>query len=137
MMIGLMLFVAAAILIGLLLVRLAVYALPAYCAFRVAQAVHASDAGLVAAIIAGALAAIATLALGQVLVALARSPAARIAVGLAFVLPAGLAGYHAIHGIAVKVMPVSLWQQLLPLIFAMAIAVMAWTRLGSGGRLTK
>jgi hypothetical protein len=56
---------------------------------------------------------------------------------LAFALPAGLAGYHAMHGIAVAVMPVSLWQQLLPLIAAMAIAVMAWTGFGSGGGLTK
>ena len=130
MLIGLILFVIAAILIGLLLVRLAVHALPVCCAFLAAQAVHASGAGLVAATAAGALAAIATLALAQLLLALSRSAVSRIAVGLAFAIPAGLAGYHAMHGIAVAIMPPSVWQHILPIIAAIAIAAMAWMRIG-------
>lgn len=78
--------------------------------FLAAQAVHVSGAGLVAAIAAGALAAIATLALAHVLLALAKSPLARIAVGLAFALPAGAAAYFAMRGIAQAAMPVSVWQ---------------------------
>lgn len=131
MVIGLILIAIAAILIGALLVRLAVHALPVWCAFLSAQAVHASGAGLVAAIAAGALAAIATLALAQLLLALAKSPLARIAVGLAIALPAGAAGYFAMRGIANAAMPVSVWQQILPAIAAVAIAATAWTRLGA------
>jgi hypothetical protein len=131
MVVGLILFAIAAILIGALLVRLAVHAFPAVCAFLAAQAVHASGAGLVAAIAVGALAAIATLALAQILLAIAKSPLARIAVGLAFALPAGAAGYFAIRGIASATMPVSVWQQILPTVAAIAIAAVSWTRLGA------
>ena len=131
MVIGLLLFAIAAILIGALLVRLAVHALPVCCAFLAGQAVHASGAGQVAAIAAGALAAIATLALAQILLALAKSPLARIAVGLAFALPAGAAGCFAMRGIASATMPESVWQQVLPFIAAIAIAAASWTRLGS------
>jgi hypothetical protein len=131
MVIGVFIFIIAAALIGMLLVRLAVHALPVCCAYLVAQTVHASGAGLVAAIVAGALAAIATLALAQVMLAFARSPATRIAIGLAFALPAGFAGHYAIRGIATATMPASVWQQILPMIAAIAIAAMAWTRLGA------
>lgn len=131
MVIGLLLFAIAAILIGALLVRLTVHALPACCAFLTGQAVHASGAGHLAAIAAGALAAIATLALAQVLLALAKSPLARIAVGLAFALPAGAAGYFAMRGIALAAMPPSICQHVLPIAAAVAIAAMSWTRLGA------
>lgn len=131
MVIGLFLFAIAAILIGAVLVRLAVHALPACCAFLAGQAVHASGAGLLAAIAAGALTAIAALALAQILLALAKSPLARIAVGLAFALPAGAAGYFAMRGIAGATMPASFWQHALPIVAAIAIAAVSWTRLGS------
>jgi hypothetical protein len=131
MVVGLFLFAAATILIGALLVRLAVHALPVCCAFLAGQAVHANGAGLVAAIAAGTLAAIATLALGQILLALAKSPLARIAVGLAFALPAGAAGYFAMRGIAQAAMPASIWQHILPIVAAIAIAAVSWTRLNA------
>jgi hypothetical protein len=131
MFIGLFLFAIAAILIGALLVRLAVHALPACCALLAGQTVHASGAGMVAAIAASAVAATATLALAQTLLALARSPLTRVAVGLVFSLPAGAAGHFAMRGIANATMPVSVWQQVLPIVAAIAIAAMAWTRLGS------
>jgi hypothetical protein len=130
MVIGLFLFAIAALLIGTLLIRLKVHALPACCAFLAAQAVHTSGAGLFAAIAAGAIAAIATLALAQIILAGARSPATRIAVGLAFALPAGLAGYCAMRGVAAALMPASVWQQVLPTIAAVGIAALAWMRLG-------
>ncbi len=131
MVIGLILFAIAALLIGALLIRLAVHAFPACCAYLAAQAVYASGAGLLAAIAAAALAAIATLVLAQILIASVRSPATRFVVGLAFALPAGFAGYHAMRGIAAAIMSVSIWQQILPIIAATAIAVAAWTRFGS------
>lgn len=131
MVIGLILFAVTALLIGVLLIRLAVHALPVCCAWLAAQAVLASGAGLLAAIAAAALAAIVTLALAQLLLGFARSPATRIAVGLAFALPAGLAGYHAMRGIAAVIMPASIWQQALPMMAAVTIAVVAWNRFGT------
>ncbi|MEK6638464.1 MAG: hypothetical protein AABY88_10320 [Pseudomonadota bacterium] len=131
MVIGLILFAVAAFLIGVLLIRLAIHALPACCAWLAAQAVFASGAGLLAAIAAAALAAIATLAFAQLILGCARSPATRIAVGLAFAIPAGLAGYHAMRGIAAATMPASIWQQVLPMMAAVAIAAMAWQRFGT------
>lgn len=131
MMIGLILFGVTAFLIGVLLIRLAIHALPVCCAWFAAQAVFASGAGLLAALAAAALAAIITLALAQLLLGFARSPATRIAVGLAFALPAGLAGYHAMRGIAAVIMPASICQQALPMMAAVTIAVVAWNRFGT------
>jgi hypothetical protein len=131
MVIGLILFAVTAFLIGVLLIRLAIHALPVCCAWLAAQAVFASGAGLFAAIAAAAFAAVTTLALAQLLLGFACSSATRIAVGLAFALPAGLAGYHAMHGIAASIMPASIWQQVLPMMAAVAIAAMAWLRLGT------
>src|SRR3546814_17019225 len=95
------------------------------------RSVHASGAGLVAVIAAGALAVIGTLALAQILLALAKSPPARIAVGLAFALPAGAAGYFAMSGLALAAMQASIWQHVLPLVAAVAIAALSWSRLGA------
>lgn len=131
MIIGFFLFAIAAILIGALLVRLAVHALPVCCAYLAAQAVDASGAGLLAAIAAGALAAITTLALAQLVLALSHSSTSRIAVGLAFAIPAGVAGYFAMRGLAAALMPNSVWQSILPVVAALVIAAMAWIRLGS------
>lgn len=131
MVISLILFAVTAFLIGVLLIRLAVHALPVCCAWLAAKAVFVSGAGLLAAIAAAALAAMVTLALAQLLLGFARSPATRLAVGLAFALPAGLAGYHAMRGIAAAIMPASVWQDVLPIITAVAIAAMAWLRFGT------
>src|SRR3546814_16206904 len=98
MVVGLILFAIAAILIGALLVRLAIHALPVCCAFLAGQAVHASGAGLVAVIAAGALAVIGTLALAPNLLSLAKSPPAPTPLGLAFAPPAGAAGSFSMLG---------------------------------------
>src|SRR3546814_16935572 len=99
------------------------------------RSVHASGAGLVAVIAAGALAVIGTLALAQILLALAKSPPARIAVGLAIALPAGAAGYFAMRGIALAAMPAYIWQHVLPIVAAVAIAAMSWARLGAAPKI--
>ena len=132
MLIGLTLFVVSAFLIGVLLIRLAMHALPVTCAFLAAKVVYASGAGLVAAIIAGVIGAITSLALGHILIASTHSALARPIVGLTFALPAGVAGYHAMHGFAALAMPASPWQQMLPVIAGLVIAARAWAQLGSG-----
>ncbi len=94
------LLVAAALIAGALLWSLAVHALPLWCGGLVAIIVHAAGGGIFASLMMGLAAATATLVIGQILVGTARSPLLRVGVGLAFVLPAAIAGYHAAWGLS-------------------------------------
>jgi hypothetical protein len=94
------LLLAAACIAGALLWSLAVHALPLWCGGLAAVIVHAAGGGIFAALIAGLLAATATLVIGQFLIGFARSPLLRIGVGLAFALPAAIAGYYAASGLS-------------------------------------
>ncbi len=91
---------AAALIAGALLWSLAVHALPLWCGGLAAIAVHASGGGIFASLVTGLTAATATLVIGQILMGFARSPQFRIGVGLAFALPAAIAGYHAALGLS-------------------------------------
>lgn len=90
---------AAALIAGALLWSLAVHALPLWCGGFAAVTVHAAGGGILASLMAGLAAAIASLVIGQILAGIARSPLLRIGVGLAFALPAAIAGYHATFGL--------------------------------------
>lgn len=100
MLIAAILIIVCACLAGALLWSLAVHALPLWCGGVVALSVYDSGAGLFASLLAGPAVAAATLAIGQLLIGVAQSPLLRAGVGLAFALPAAIAGYHATHGIA-------------------------------------
>jgi hypothetical protein len=89
-----------ACLAGALLWRLAVYALPLWCGGAAALAAYRSDAGIVLSFLAGAAAAMAILIIGNLTLGATRSPLLRAGIGLAFAVPAAIAGYHAAHGIA-------------------------------------
>lgn len=114
--------------------RLSVHALPLLAAFAAASAIYHVNHGIVAALLAAALAAVATIAAGQFALGLARSDLARAAIGLVFALPAALAGYHAVHGIAVATMPGSAWQFAVSLIGASVIALASWTQWSRAAR---
>ena len=94
------LLIAAACIAGGLLWSLTVHALPLWCGCLAAVVVHAGGGGIAAAAMAGLTAAIITLAGGQLLIGYAQSPLLRIGVGLAFALPAAIAGYHAALGLS-------------------------------------
>lgn len=94
------LFIAAACVAGALLWSLAVHALPLWCGILAAMAVHAAGGGFLSALVAGLAAATATLVTGQLLLGYTRSPLLRIGVGLAFALPAAIAGYYAAWGLS-------------------------------------
>jgi hypothetical protein len=128
MLIGLALVIIAVFLCCALLFRLSVHALLLLAAFAVASATYRADNGIVAALFAAALAAVATIAIAQIALGLARSDLARAAIGLIFALPAALAGYHAVHGIAVATMPASSWQIAVSLLGAAVIAAASWTQ---------
>jgi hypothetical protein len=100
MLIAAVLILVFACLAGALLWRLAVYALPLWCGGAAALAVYRADAALPASVVAGAAAAIAVLVIGHLALGATRSPLLRTGIGLAFAVPAAIAGYHAAHGIA-------------------------------------
>lgn len=128
MLIGFALVIVAVCMCCVLLFRLSVHALPLFAAFSAASSTYRADHGLVAALVAAALAGIATLALAQISLGLARSDPARTAIGLVFALPAALAGYHAVHGIAAATMPVSIWPMVVAVIGAAVIAATSWAQ---------
>jgi hypothetical protein len=100
MLIAAVLILVFACLAGALLWRLAVYALPLWCGGAAALAVYRADAALPASVVAGTAAAIAVLVIGHLALGATRSPLLRTGIGLAFAVPAAIAGYHAAHGIA-------------------------------------
>jgi hypothetical protein len=128
MLIGIALILVAIALCCVLLFRLSIYALPLFVAFTAASAAYHNGYGIIAALVAAVLAAIATIAITQLVLGLAKSDVARAAIGLVFALPAAFAGYHAVHGIAVATMPASSWQVAVSLIGATVVATASWTQ---------
>ena len=128
MLIGLALIIVAVFLCCALLFRLSIYALPLFVAFAAASATYHSGFGIIAALVAAAMASIVTIAIAQIALGLVKSDLARAAIGLVFALPAALAGYHAVHGIAAATMPASSWQVAVSLIGATVVATASWTQ---------
>lgn len=81
--------------------QLATLALPFFFAVTVAlQSMHCG-AGPIGSVLLGLLVGILVLVAGQLIFTLVPSSIARAATGLVFVLPAALAGFHAVHGLMV------------------------------------
>lgn len=116
-----------ACLAGALLWSLAVHALLLWCGGAVALSVHDSGAGLFVSLLAGLAAASATLIIGQLLIGVARSPLLRAGVGIAFALPAAIAGYHAAHGIATAFEVVGLLSIIVSLVAGAMTGIAAWS----------
>lgn len=134
MLLGFALIAVAAFMCCGLLIKLSIHALPLFAGATAAHWVYRTDAGLVAAALAGIAAAVAIMVIARFLLAAFKSPFAQGAVGLAFAAPAAFAGYHAAHGIAAATMPVSAAQQIVSILAAVAIGVAAWSQFGRGGR---
>src|SRR3546814_14076995 len=82
-----------------------------------------SGAGWFGGFIVGTIAAALTYGIGQLLLAFVRPLWLRIAIALAFVVRAALAGYHAIHGIVQHTMPLETWQIAFSVIGSVAVGV--------------
>jgi len=128
MLIGFALIIVAVFLICALLFRLSIHALPLLVAFLAGSETYRSGSGIVASLTAATIAAIILLAVAQFAMAYAKSDLTRAAIGIAFAAPAAVAGYHAVHGIAVATMPPSAWQLVLSLFGAAIIAAASWTQ---------
>lgn len=114
-----------------LLFTLAVFALPAFIGVSVGIWAHETGAGLLGAIVIGAVGAGIALGVGQLLLVILRPAWLKILVALAFVAPAAIAGFHATHGIVKHTMPSETWQLVFSVIGAIAVAVTTFIRVTS------
>ena len=112
-----------------LLFTLAVFALPFFAGVGTGTWAYQTGAGWLGAIIVGLVGAALTLGLGQFLLAIIRPLWIRLAIALAFVAPAALAGYHATHGIVKHTMPSDTWQTIFSVIGAVAVGITAFVRI--------
>lgn len=127
MLIAALLLLVFACLAGALLWSLALHALPLWIGGAVALALNGSGAALPVSLVAGLGAAAATLVIGQLLIGFARSPLLRVLVGLAFALPAAIAGYHAANGIATALDVAGPTGFILSLVAAATTGIAAWS----------
>ena len=111
-----------------LLFTLAVFALPAFVGATAGAWAHSTGAGILGAILVGAVAAALTLAAGHLLIAFVRPMWLKLAVAVIFVAPAALAGFHATHGIVKHLMPSDAWQITFSVMGAIAVAITAFIR---------
>ncbi|WP_454885427.1 hypothetical protein [Sphingomonas oryzagri] len=114
-----------------LAITLAVHALPLYVGLATGFWLHSHGHGYLASILGGFLAGVLTLSAGRLLFDVTRSPALRLVIALLFVLPAGFAGYQAIHGIAGLALGAGMPLTILSAVGACIIAGMAWLQLAS------
>lgn len=125
--------IAAGLYMLWLLFTLAIYALPLYAGMTAAFWAHSTGSGILASLGIGVAAAIATLLAGQILFQMIRSPILRTVAALVFAIPAGIAGYSAVDGIASLGIDSETWRHGLAWVGAIIIAVSAWTRLAQFG----
>src|SRR5690606_21257375 len=111
-----------------LLFNLAVFALPFLIGLNAGIWAYGTGAGWLGGIVVGLLSAGLTLAIGQDLLMLIRPIWARLLIALAFVAPAGMAGFYATLGIVKHMMPSETWQLILSVIGAAAVGVTAFLR---------
>ncbi len=112
-----------------LLFTLALYALPAFVGLSIAAAAFKGGAGYGGACVLALAAGAATLALGRFAFASVRSPAIRSVIGLAYVLPAAIAGYEVAHALAGVGLASDNWRVVLAVAGGLAVGVAAWLRL--------
>ncbi|MFZ5668598.1 MAG: hypothetical protein ACOY4K_03820 [Pseudomonadota bacterium] len=111
-----------------LLFYFAVYALPVFAGVTVGAWAYGTGAGWLGAIVVGFVAGLVTLGVGQLLLLFAKPLWLKLAIAIAFVAPAAIAGYHATHGIVKHTMPSETWQIIFSVIGAIAVGVTAFVR---------
>lgn len=114
-----------------LLFNLAVFVLPFLIGLNAGIWAYGTGAGWLGSVLIGLIAAGLTLAVGQGLLMLVRPIWARLLIALAFVAPAGIAGFYATFGIVKHMMPSETWQLIFSVIGAIAVGVTAFLRVAS------
>jgi hypothetical protein len=112
-----------------LIFTLAVYALPFFVAVSAGMMAFHSGAGILGAPLAGIVAGVLALAVGQTAFAITRSPILHAAIAAAFAIPAAIAGYHVLFTMSQLGMPSTAWREVFACLGAAFIGGTAWTRL--------
>lgn len=131
MIIAILLAIAAIVFMLWLLFTLAIYALPFFAGVSVGMWAYAAGAGALGAIGLGLVAGVATWLAGQLLFMTVRSPIIRLVIALIFAVPAAIAGYHAVFGVAGISGAADPWREAFAWAGAMIIGVTAWARIAS------
>jgi hypothetical protein len=119
-------------LIGLLCTlayTLATFALPFMLGLTAARFAYTTGAGIIGAGFVGFVAGVAAFGVLALLFATLRSPVLRFIIMLVFVVPAAIAGYFLVHGIAREAVPSEVWRQIFCIIGGIVVGVSAWLRL--------
>lgn len=119
-----------------LLFALSVNALPVMAGLGVGLWAHQAGTGIAASVAVGLTMAGATLAIGRFLLIALRPTWLKVAVTLAFVAPAALAGYLATYGIVRHLLPSEFWQIALAAIGSVVAGAAAFTRLSTATELS-
>jgi hypothetical protein len=109
--------------------RFAVHALPIMLGFQVAYIVYGTGAGLIGAGVVGLVAGAVAFGLLSAVFVSAKSPIARLIIGLMFALPAAGAGYALISGFSASAVPSEIWRQIFCIISGVFVGAAAFTRL--------
>ena len=112
-----------------LLFTLAVHALPFWVGLSAALWLHAAEQGLLVAILGGIAVAGGVAALGEIAFARLRSVPLRLAVGLVYAVPAGLAGFRATKGLSALSGAGETASLVLAVFGALVIGATAWARI--------
>jgi hypothetical protein len=126
------LIIMSTVLIGTLCVlayRLAVHALPVMLGFKIAGIAYLTGAGMIGSSLIGFFAGALAYGLLSILYVSVRSPAARIAVGLIFALPAAAVGYALISGISANTVPSEHWRVIFCILGGLLVGSAAFARL--------
>lgn len=110
---------------------LAIYALPFFVGMSAGLYAHEAGVGPIGAVVIGLVTAAFVLVVGQAVFSLVRTPALRIAVALAFAIPAALAGYYATFGLSGLTVTSDLLRQSFAVVGAVAVGATAWLRLAA------
>lgn len=112
-----------------LLFSLASLALPVGAAILTAFGLRNHGHGILAAIIVGFLVGVVIHVAGQLLFQNSRSPLLRMLVALAFVVPAAIAGFHAVDGVARLAIGAGMVRTLIASLGSITIGYAAWSGL--------
>ncbi|WP_041803029.1 hypothetical protein [Rhodopseudomonas palustris] len=127
--IGILLNIAGLGLLCWAMFRLAVYALPFFVGMTAGLYALQTGAGPLGAIIVGIVLGAFALVVGQHAFAVARSTMLRLLMGLLFICPAVVAGYHLTLGLAQFGIDSAGWREAFALVGAVAVGGTAWTRI--------
>ncbi|WP_345770727.1 hypothetical protein [Brucella intermedia] len=108
---------------------LAIYVLPFMIAVHAARLAFITGAGYIGAGIVGLFAAGASFGFLAYLYATLRSPVLRLAIAVIFTVPAIIAGYSLVHGVAREAVPSDIWRTIFSLIGGAAVGAAALAKL--------